>query len=407
MRRILYGAVLAMALITALALSFRAELSQLWAVSHLFDEEDIVQNFQHMDQIFPTRRVAAGGTILEFEQSDYTLPENFEYDGKSYDTESFLSDTMTTGLLIMQDDRILLERYALGHSQAGRHIAWSVSKSVMSALFGVAVEEGHIRDIKAPVTDYLPELIGSGYDGVPIKDVLQMSSGVGFNEDYGDPDSDINRMGRELAMGGTLLEFAATLERERPPGTVQHYVSIDTQVLGTILVRATGKSLADYTSEKLWQPVGMEQDAYWMVDGSGMEMAFGGFNASLRDFARFGRLYLNGGRWEGKQIIPASWVEDSVTPDAPHLMPGPKPDSDNPMGYGYQWWIPADSHGDFMALGIYNQMIFVDPENRLVIAKHSANPDFQRNNFESTRETVALWRAVASDLDLEQNRVTP
>jgi CubicO group peptidase (beta-lactamase class C family) len=142
----------------------------------------------------------------------------------------------------------------------------------------------------------------------------------------------------------------------------------------------------------------MEQEAYWMIDGSGMEMAFGGFNASLRDFARLGRLYLNGGRWEGKQIIPEAWVRASVTPDAPHLMVGPKPGTENWMGYGYQWWLPADSMGDFMALGIYNQMIFVDPAHRLVIAKHSANPNFQRNQFEPTRETVALFRAIAADI---------
>lgn len=407
MRRILYGITLLLALAAAVALIFRVELTQLWNVSHLFDEDAIVENFQHMDDIFPTRRVAAGGTILEFERIDYTLPESFEYLGKSYDTEGFLSDTMTTGLLIMQDDRILLERYALGHSAEGTHIAWSVSKSVMSALFGIAVEEGDIPDIMQPVTDFLPELAGSGYDGVAIKDVLQMSSGVGFNEDYDDPGSDINRMGRELAMGGTLLEFAASLERVRPPGTLQHYVSIDTQVLGTLLVRATGQSLSEYTSEKLWRPVGMEHDAYWMLDGSGMEMAFGGFNASLRDLVRLGRLFLNGGRWQGKQIVPAQWVIDSVTPDAPHLMPGPKPNSDNHMGYGYQWWIPADSTGDFMALGIYNQMIFVDPEHRLVIAKQSADPGFQRNNFEPTRETVALWRAIGADLDRKQPTMNP
>ena len=393
------GVLVILALAAALALFFRAELTQLWTIAHLFDEQDIVRNFQHMDEIFPTHPVAAGGSVMEFERGDYTLPESFEYEGKSYDTEEFLSDTMTTGLLIMQNDRILLERYAHGHSETGRHIAWSVSKAVLSALFGIAVEEGHIRDIMQPVTDYLPELEGSGYDGVSIKNILQMSSGVGFDENYGDPDSDINRMSRELALGGTLLEFAATLERARPPGTLQHYVSIDTQVLGTTLVRATGRSLADYTSEKLWKPVGMEQDAYWMVDGSGMEMAFGGFNASLRDFARLGRLYLNGGRWEGKQIVPAAWVKASITPDAPHLMTGPKPGSDNTMGYGYQWWLPADSDGDFMALGVYNQMIMVDPKHRLVIAKHSANRDFQHNNFEPTRETVALWRAIASDLD--------
>lgn len=403
MRRTLYAAILLLALLGGLALLFRVELRQLWAVSHLFDEEDIVHNFQHMDEIFPTHRIAAGGSVLHFERKDYTLPHNFEHDGRTYDTEKFLAETRTTGLLVMHRDRILIERYAHGHSETGRHIAWSVSKSILSALFGIAIEEGHIGDIEEPVTNYLPELVGSGYDGVRIKDVLQMSSGVGFDENYGDPNSDINRMGRELAMGGTLLEFATTLERARPPGTLQHYVSIDTQVLGTILVRATGQSLADFTTEKLWRPIGMEQDAYWMVDGSGMEMAFGGLNASLRDFARFGRLYLNQGRWEGKQIIPEAWVKASITPDAPHLRVGPKLGSDNLMGYGFQWWIPADSDGDFMALGIYNQTIFIDPKHRLVIAKNSANPNFQQNDFESTRETVALFRAIATDIERKES----
>lgn len=400
MRRILIASGVVVALLAVLALAYRTELGQLWAVAHLFDEADIVENFQNMDRTFPTREVAAGGDVMSFERGSYTLPAEFEFGGRAYDTRAYIEDeTATTGLLIMQDDTILYERYWRGHSESGRHIAWSVSKSVVSTLFGIAVADGAIPDIMRPVTDYLPELEGSGYDGVPIKHVLQMSSGVGFDEDYGDPDSDINRMGRELAMGGTLLDFASTLERERPPGTLQHYVSIDTQVLGAILVRATGQTLADYTSQKLWIPVGMESDAYWMIDGSGMEMAFGGLNASLRDFARLGRLFLENGEWNGRQIVPSQWVKASVTPDAPHLMPGPKPNSTNQMGYGYQWWIPADSQGDFMALGVYNQMIFVDPAHRLVIAKHSANRDFQRNDFEPTRETVALWRTIAADLE--------
>ena len=400
MRRILIGASVGVVLVVVLALAYRTELTQLWAIAHLFDEADIVENFQNIDQTFQVREVAAGGDITSFERGAYSLPSEFEFAGRTYDTTAYIEDeTATTGLLIMQDDTILYERYWRGHSESGRHIAWSVSKSVVSALFGIAVGEGTIPDIMRPVTDYLPELEGSGYDGVPIKHVLQMSSGVGFDENYGDPDSDINRMGRVLAMGGTLLEFASTLERARPPGTLQHYVSIDTQVLGTILVRATGQTLSEYTSEKLWIPVGMESNAYWMIDGSGMEMAFGGLNASLRDFARLGRLFLEGGKWNGQQIVPAEWVKASVTPDAPHLMPGPKPNSTNQMGYGYQWWIPVDSEGDFMALGVYNQMIFVDPKHRLVIAKHSANRDFQRNDFEPTRETVALWRTIAADLE--------
>jgi CubicO group peptidase (beta-lactamase class C family) len=308
MRSLLRGLCILFALLVATSWWYRGELVQLWRVAHLFDEDTIVYNFQHMDELFPTSRIEGGGEVFEFERGSYTLPPRFSYQDRTFDTESYLAETMTTGLLVLHDDRILLERYAHGHSAEKTHIAWSVSKSFLSALFGIAVEEGDVRDIMQPVTDYVPELRGSGYDGVAIKHLLQMSSGVGFDEDYGDPDSDINRMGEALAMGSSLVEFSATLKRAREPGTLQHYVSIDTQVLGTVLVRATGRSLAAYTSEKLWKPLGMESPAYWMEDGSGMGMAFGGLNASLRDFARFGRLYLHQGSWNGKQIVPAAWV---------------------------------------------------------------------------------------------------
>jgi CubicO group peptidase (beta-lactamase class C family) len=262
MSKALRASAIVVLVVLGTALFYRAELTGLWTVAHLFDEDRIVHNFQHMDELFDTSPIEGGGEVLAFERESYTLPESFILEGEIYDTEAYLAETMTTGLLILHNDKILLERYALGHSAEETHIAWSVSKAFVSALIGIAVGEGHIRDIMQPVTDYVPELTGSGYDGVAIKDVLQMSSGVGFNEDYGDPKSDINRMGRSLALGSSLLEFAATLKRVRPPGTLQHYVSIDTQVLGTVLVRATGQSLSSYTSEKLWKPIGMESRSF-------------------------------------------------------------------------------------------------------------------------------------------------
>lgn len=398
MKKVLAG--LGLVLIAALIAAFvyRDTINQLYQLAHLFDEESIVHNFQNMDEIFPISPIEGGGKVVEFERGTFNLPANFTFKGKTIDTEQNLADTMTTGLLVLHKDKIVYEDYWHGHTAEKTHIAWSVSKSYLSALFGIAVADGDIKDIMQPVTDYVPELVGSGYDGVPIKHVLQMSSGVGFNEDYGDPNSDINRMGESMAMGDSLLEFSATLKRARPPGTLQHYVSIDSQVLGTVLVRATGKELSDYTSEKLWKPLGMESKAFWMVDGSGMGMAFGGLNASLRDFMRLGRLYLHKGNWFGEQIISEGWVHDSVTPDAPHLMPGKKPDTENDLGYGYQWWLPEDSTGDYMALGVYDQMIYVDPNSDLVIARHAANRDFQRNNFEPTDEAVALYRAIAAKL---------
>jgi len=211
MKRLLRTLGIVAALLLVASIWYRNELIQLWRTAHLFDEDSIVQNFQHMDELSDTSPIERGGEVLEFERGTYSMPASFTYEQKVLDTEAYLAETMTTGLLILHDDRIVLERYEHGHSAEGTHIAWSVSKSFLSALFGIAVGEGDVRDIMQPVTDYVPELAGSGYDGVPIKHVLQMSSGVGFNEDYGDPDSDVNRMGRAMAMGSSLLEFAATL----------------------------------------------------------------------------------------------------------------------------------------------------------------------------------------------------
>lgn len=340
--RILRWLAIALALIALLAFFYRAEISRLRGAAQLFDPDLIVQNFQYMDEILASRAIRHGDDILEFAEGRYVLPETFLHRGKTFETEPFLEQVKTTGLIIVQDETILLERYSHGHTREGRHIGWSVSKSFVSALFGIAMAEGHLSDLMQPVSEILPELEGSGYDGVPIKHVLQMSSGVRFDKDYGDPFSDINRMGPSMATG-SLLDFARTLERERQPGTVQHYVSVDTQVLGEILVPVTGQNLATYASEKLWKPLGMEFDAYFLIDGTGREWAFGGLNASLRDFARMGWLYAHGGQRKGRQIVPEASVEAPVTPDAPHLVPGDEPGGK--MGYGYQWWIPGRVHG--------------------------------------------------------------
>jgi len=370
---------------------------RLYRVVHLYDEERIAQNFLHMDEIFPVRAVRAADEPSSLRRGAMELPETFTLDGTPHRTAEYLDYSRSTGLVVLRDDEILYERYWLGHGENGRHISWSVAKSFVSALIGIALSEGRFASIEDSITRYLPELAGSGYDGVRIKDILQMSSGVGFNEDYGDYHSDINRFGRTIAFGTPMADFAATLKRARPPGTYHHYVSIDTQVLGMLLRRMTGEPIADYLRSRLWQPLGMEHDAYWLLDSTGMEVALGGLNAALRDYARFGLLYLNGGNWRGTQIVPAAWVAASTTPDAPHLQPGKdNPASSSSWGYGYQWWIPDPPQGDFLAAGIYNQYIYVNPAARVVIAKNSANFRYTRERQESKDLHVAMFRAIAA-----------
>jgi hypothetical protein len=331
-----------------------------------------VENFREMSTIYPVRVVRRAALPSPLPHGPrIELPRTFEYQGGSLDTAGFLSEMETTGLIVVRDGEVVFEDYWLGNDATTQAIGWSVSKSFVSALIGIAVGEGAIASVEDPMTRYAPELAGGAYDGVRLKDVLQMSSGARWNEDYSDPDSDIAAYGRVMSGAGSLDAFAAACVREREPGTFNRYNSTDTHVLGMVLRRATGRSLAEYLREKLWAPLGMEADGFWMVDCAGAEMAGVGLNAVLRDYARLGCCYLNGGAWNGAQVVPRAWVAASVTPDAPHLRPGPRDSAERSLGYGYQWWIPDDS-GAYSAIGVYNQFVWVDPATRTVIAKTSA-----------------------------------
>ncbi len=370
-------------------------IMRLYRVVTLFDAEKVVENFRSMGETLDSRVIHRGGDVFEFQRAEKALPETYVFKGVAKNVSSFLEHTGTTGLVVVKDDTILYEKYSLGNTETSKAISWSVAKSFVSALFGIAMQEGHIKNIGEPVTNYVPLLKVSGYNDVPIKHVLQMSSGVRFNEDYADFNSDINRMGRAFALKTPLDDFVASLQTERKSGAYNHYVSMDTQVLGMIVREATGKTLSAYAEEKLWKPLGMESDALWLIDSAGMEAAFGGLNAVLRDYARFGRLYLNNGNWNGRQVVPASWVKASVTPDAPHLMPGKRASSGWVLGYGYQWWIPEKQDGDFLAIGIYGQFIYVYPRHRVVIAKTSAYADYNKDGDDMEIESIEMFRAIA------------
>jgi CubicO group peptidase (beta-lactamase class C family) len=388
--------------VLVLLVAYQKNLIRLYTAVTLYDEDKIVHNFLTMHESFNSTVIPASSAPFQFSEELKSLPNLFNYETQSMSLTAFLEDTQTTGLLVLKDGQIVYENYWLGHAVGKQHISFSVAKSFVSALIGIAIEEGFVTSIEEAVTDYVPELVGSGYAGVSIKDVLQMSSGVHFNEDYGDFNSDINRFSRATAFGTSLDDFSASLVREREPGTYHHYVSIDTQVLGMVLTRATGKSLTDYLSEKIWQPLGMEHQAYWLADDNGMELALGGLNVSLLDYAKLGWLYLNQGTWTDKhnntqQIVPKQWVIDSTTADAPHLVAGENnPASSSSFGYGYQWWLPLGAEDEFSAQGIYNQYIYVDPDQKLVIVKNSANYRFTDKSLNWNAKHYAMFRAISA-----------
>jgi CubicO group peptidase (beta-lactamase class C family) len=360
--------------------------------------DNLAYTFINMDEHLPIRKVDKADEPFVFPRiNNITLPSNFVHNESVFNTRKYIDSSYTQGFILIQNDTIHYEGYWKGQQVDTKHISWSMAKSYVSALFGIAIEEGYIKSIDQTVDDYLPEFKGSGYDNVKIKDVLQMSSGVKFDETYSDPNSDINRYWEDFVFGGSQDEFATTLENERPPGTYNKYVSIDTHVLGMIIVKATGKSLTDYLEEKIWKPIGNEYDAFWLTDEYGMEQANGGLNATLRDFAKLGRLYLNKGNWEGNQIVPANWIEQSLSITEEHLMPQSENSEDNGIGYGYQWWIPDGTEGEFMAIGVFNQHIYVNPTTNTIIVKNSANKNYYDGNnpYASTRTHLELYRKLA------------
>lgn len=367
------------------------KVSRLYTVITLFDEDRIVYNFSHMEKAFESKKVLKGNTIFEFNYDKKQLPDTFSYRGESKQVQSFLERRATTALLVIKNDNIAFEQYYLGTKASDKRISWSMAKSFVATLFGMEVDAGNI-DIEKTVDFYLPKMKGTGYDNIKVKYVLQMSSGVKWDEDYHAFNSDINKMGRLLAVGGSLDEMATKLQAESPAGEKFHYVSMDTHVIAMILRQVSGKSLVKLLQERLWQKLGMEADAVWITDSKGDAFALGGLNARTRDYARFGRLLLKKGLWGDEQLVSQHWIEVSTIAGAPYLQSG-----DDKLGYGYQIWLPPLAQpGEFFCVGVYGQFIYVNQAENIVIVKNSADKSF-RDGF-SKQETIAFFREIVASL---------
>lgn len=391
-------AIILIGIITIIAFIYGPGALKIYRIMHLYDEDKISHNFINMGNLFTTSESFARSTKAKaIPKSDevFSLPESYEFDGETQNLENALKHFKTDGLLIIKNNKVIYEDYFNGNTPTSKHISWSVAKSFLSALVGIAIRDGLIDDINDPITKYLPDFKDTGYDGIKIKNILQMSSGVLFNEDYADPNSDINKFGRAVAAGTSFRDFAKTLTNHKEQGTYNHYVSIDSQMLGFLLVEVTGMPLREYLHEHIWEKIGMEDSAYYLSDNEDVDMALGGLNATLRDYAKFGLLYLNNGRWDDEQVVPSAWVDASHNMDAPHLQPGVNDLSSSAWGYGYQWWVPGFPDTDYTASGVYNQYIYIDPLSNVVIAKTSSNHRFTSEKEYSKAAHVAMFRAIA------------
>jgi CubicO group peptidase (beta-lactamase class C family) len=374
-------------------------MSKAWVTKPLgmFTGADQTENFRSLASIFPCRVIRRAERPYRFERgTTLQLPPTYVHEGERRSSAELLASTETAGLLVLRRGALVYEKYWCGLARSRQWALWSISKSWVSALIGSALAEGAIGSLDDRVIDYVPRLAGSAYDGATIKHVLQMSSGARWDEAYWDAESDIREAGRALALGGARSEVAASLRREFEPGSYHRYSSIDTHVLGMVLQRATRSSLSDYLRAKLWSALGAESDAFWIIEGDGREWAAAGLNATLRDVAKLGLLYAQDGVWNGRQLLPETWIRASITADAQHLRPGTREGSASPYGYGYQWWLPDDS-GSYCAMGIYNQFVYVDPEREVVVVKLSANRHYASSGeLSSFREPehFAFFRAL-------------
>ncbi len=345
--------------------------------------------FRTMDRL----PVLAKANIIEAGDDVYPMPKG-EPLNIGVDVDAYMKTQRTAGLVIIHDGKIRLEKYGLDFSGDGKWTSFSVAKSFTSTLVGAAIKDGYIKSIDDMVSDYIPDLKGSVYDDVSIKQLLTMTSGVKWNEDYGDPKSDVALFNAHKAEPGidVTVSYMRKLPREAPAGTKWVYKTGETNLIGVLVSQATKKTLSQYLSEKIWAPYGMEQDASWLLGATGHEISGCCIQASTRDYARFGLFMLGGGMAGGKAVLPDGWIAAATTKQADI--------GEVENGYGYQWWTVND--GSYAAQGIFGQGIFIDPKRKLIIASNSNWPQAtDRQGGDQAQKRGLFYKQVQLAIDNE------
>lgn len=366
----------------ALSAAEEARIRQAGAEILFWSQEQRDRNFPAMETLFP-------GNVVEAGRRPYPLPAGRPLSlGAGDPVGDYMAAQNVAGLIVVHGGKVRLERYARGHSPERLYTSFSVAKSLTSTLVGAAIRDGYIKSVTDPVARYIPELAGSAYDGVTVEQVLTMTSGVKWNEDYTDPNSDVAKMYAAAPPPGVdaTVAYLRTLQREAPPGSKWVYKTGETNLIGVLVTKATGKSLADYLSEQIWKPFGMERDAFWMTDAAGQEIGGCCISVALRDYARIGQFVLEG----GDGVVPTGWFAKATSAQAQTGRPG--------LSYGYQWWVNDD--GSFQAQGIFGQLIYIDPPRRLVVAMSSAWPRASGGGLRDAQ--AAFVRRIRNAIDVER-----
>lgn len=337
-----------------------------------------VGTFSNMDRLFPNNRVRKGVKILPFKKAEHEPAIHYVVNGGSLSIEDYLHRNRVSGLLVIKDGKILIERYRYERRDTDRFVSNSIAKSITGLAVGLALQDGLISSLDDKAATYVPELAGTAYGATSIRNLLRMSSGVRFSEDYSGND-DLAPFIRALVANGAVEALKLFNVREAAEGSRFSYASSETLVLGLVVRASTNKSLSDYISEKIWKPMGAESDATWVIDPKGMEWSFAKFSAVLRDYGRLGFLLANNGELSGRKILPTGYLVEAT--DWHRHQDAFRPGNATPyLGYGYQFWTFPGQNRRFALMGIFGQLIYVDPSRKLVVvqtavAKQPSSPE--------------------------------
>lgn len=355
--------------------------------------------FHNMDKLdFHFDWVRRGGTVYPLKEPTKSFTTNYRFKNHTYTLNEYMKRNAVTGFLILKDNQIIYERYFHGANQHSRFLTNSVGKSITSTLVGIAIEEGKISNVDDPIIKYLPELNGSGFNRVTLKQTLAMATGLKLTYDPYDPHSSTLQFNTAVLTGVPSFSNLLKSLKANPkikPGTIFDYENENSEALGLVIEKAVGMPFSEYLQQKIWTKIGAQSDAFlYRAKAQRDQPAFGVLSATLRDYGRFGLMMMNGGTLGGRRIVGYSWIKEATTP----VKFSKPPDENEGLGYGYQWWIPAnDSDHAFKALGIFGQIIYINPTKHIVIVETSAwpKPEDDMQWAESSKVMDAIVAAIS------------